>query len=371
MSAPRLEIDLDKIFHNASKLVTLLKKDGISVTGITKACLGDPQIARVILRAGVESLGDSRIENIELMRQSGITDRIMLTRSPMLSQAKRVVASANISVNTENEVLSALSNAALAAGKTHEVLLMIELGDLREGILPADLQEIVQRTNSLPNIKLIGLGANLACRSGVGPDDRNMAQLSELVDLAEIDLGRRLSMVSGGNSSNLKWVFRGEKIGRVNNQRLGESILLGREALRRKPIDGLHLDAICLVAEVIENKIKPTKPWGAIAQSAFNGIPTMGSKSNIRQAILAIGVQDIDSKGIEAPQGLRVLDASSDHLMIDLGNKKLAIGEEVRFQLNYSALLRAMTSPHVEKTFTGANIILQPPLHPGSLPIAA
>ena len=75
--------------------------------------------------------------------------------------------------------------------------------------------------------------------------------------------------------------------------------------------------------------------------------------------------------GLEAPQGFRILDASSDHLIIDTGNKKLAIGAEVPFQLNYSALLRAMTSPHVEKTFTGANAVSQPPPHPGLVPIAA
>ena len=98
-----------------------------------------------MLQAGVGSLGDFWIENIERMRQSGIAGRIMLIRSPMLSQVKRVVASADLSVNTEIEVLLALSHAATIAGKTHEVLLMVELGDLREGIMPADLENMVQK----------------------------------------------------------------------------------------------------------------------------------------------------------------------------------------------------------------------------------
>lgn len=369
--APRLEIDLSKIYHNTSKLVEWLKAEGIAVTGVTKAFLGDPQIARVMLQAGVGSLGDSRIENIERMRQSGITGRIMLIRSPMLSQVKRVVASVNLSVNTEMEVLLALSNAATIAGKTHEVLLMVELGDLREGIMPADLENMVQKTCGLQNIKLMGIGANLACRSGISPDETNMGQLSQLADRTEASLRTSLPVVSGGNSSNLNWLFNGGKVGRINHLRLGESILLGREALQRRPIDGLYQDAIRLCGEVIECKIKPTKPWGTIGQSAFNGIPAMGSRTSQQQTILALGVQDIDPDGLEAPQGFRVLDASSDHLVIDTGNRKLAIGAEVRFQLSYSALLRAMTSPHVEKTFTNTGAVSQPPPYPGLIPIAA
>lgn len=371
MNTPRLEIDLGKIYHNSLKLVEWMKAEGICVSGVTKAFLGEPKIARVILQAGVEALGDSRIENIERMRHAGITSRIMLIRSPMLSQVKRVVASADLSVNTEMETLLALSQAAILAGKTHEVLLMVELGDLREGIMPADLENMVQRTISLPNIKLMGIGANLACRSGISPDQTNMGQLSQLAGGIEASLRITLPIVSGGNSSNLNWVFKGRNIGRINHLRLGESILLGREPLQRKPIDGLYLDAIRLFGEVIESKIKPMKPWGTLAQSAFDRNPTTGSRTAQLQTILAIGVQDVDPDGLVAPQGFSVLNASSDHLIINTGNKKLAIGEEVRFQLNYSALLRAMTSPHVEKTFTNSDVISQTPLYPGSLPIAA
>ena len=39
-------------------------------------------------------------------------------------------------------------------------------------------------------------------------------------------------------------------------------IIKAREPLHRDPIDGLHTDAITLVAEVIESKVKPSQPWG-------------------------------------------------------------------------------------------------------------
>ncbi len=360
MNTPRLQIDLNKIFDNASMLVQRLKADGITVTGVTKAFLGAPQIAQTLLRAGVTFLGDSRIENIEKMRQAGITEPMMLIRSPMISQAARVVASANLSVNTEMAVLSALSTAAQMARKTHEVMLMVELGDLREGIMPQDVERIVQEVRDLPNIKFMGLGANLACRNGVVPDNRNMAELSALANRIAHTSGSCLPIVSGGNSSNLEWVFTGGTIGSINNLRLGESILLGREPLHREPIPGLHTDAISLVAEVIESKTKPSKPWGTIAQSAFNDIASTCARPEINQAVLAIGRQDVDPDGLRPPIGFEILDTSSDHLILNAGDEKPSVGSEIAFQLNYSALLRAMTSPHVSKTFVQNATISHP-----------
>jgi predicted amino acid racemase len=188
VTAPRLEIRLDRIHHNAKTLVDRLALRGISVTGVTKAALGLPEIASTMLGAGVTSIGDSRIENIEAMRRAGLTCEFTLIRSPMISQADRVVASADISHNTEIEVIERLSACAQRRGRTHGVLLMVELGDLREGILPADLPTFVDRIQRLPSIDIHGIGTNLACQCGVSPDQKNMGALSSLADSLESTL---------------------------------------------------------------------------------------------------------------------------------------------------------------------------------------
>jgi len=359
MSAPRLEIDLRKIHHNARTLVERLDKRGISVTGITKATLGSAEIAATLLEAGVKRLGDSRIENIEAMRPALGAAEMTLIRSPMLSQAKRVVMSADVSCNTEIEVIKKLSLEAQKAGRTHGVILMVELGDLREGIMPEDMTDTVRETLSLPNIVFKGIGTNLACRSGVSPDSRNMTMLSELADSIEATLGLNIDIVSGGNSANLEWALSGAEIGRINDLRLGEAILLGCETLHRQPIDGLHTDAITLCAEVIEAKVKPSKPSGIIAQTAFGKAPPVTDRGLVTQAILAVGQQDIDPSGLQAPTGINVLGASSDHLIMESDELKLSVGTEVTFQLNYSALVRAMTSPFIGKIIKPA-----PTAHP-------
>ena len=354
MTAPRLEIDLDKIYHNARTLVERLAKRGISVTGVTKATLGSATIAATLLEAGVKRLGDSRIENIEALRLVHVPASMTLIRSPMLSQAKRVVKHADVSCNTEIAVIQRLSLEAQKADRTHGVILMVELGDLREGIMPDDLMDIVQKTLSLPNIVFKGIGTNLACRSGVSPDGKNMAKLSELANSIEATLGLTVEIVSGGNSANLEWALSGAAIGRINDLRLGEAILLGCETLHRQPIDGLHTDAITLYAEVIEAKVKPTLPSGQIAQNAFGVTPTVADRGKVTQAILAVGQQDIDPSGLQAPTGIDVMGASSDHLILESNSFELSVGAEVAFQLNYSALVRAMTSPFVTKVMKSA-----------------
>ena len=354
MFAPRLEIDLGKIQHNARTLVERLAKRGISVTGVTKAALGSPEIANAMLLAGVSDLGDSRVENIEAMRNSNVSARMSLIRSPMLSQAKRVVTSADVSFNTELEVIKRLSLEAGKLGRTHAVVLMVELGDLREGIMPDDLMLAVSEILSLPNIVLKGLGTNLACRSGASPDDTNMAELSRLAALIEATFDISLEIVSGGNSANLEWVFNSEHTGRVNNLRLGESILLGRETLHRNAINGLHTDAITLLAEVIESKVKPTQPSGKLAQTAFGTSPTPRNRGAITQTILAIGIQDIDPCGLRPPEGTEILGSSSDHLIATSTVDSAPVGAEITFQLDYSALVRAMTSPFVARSFKSA-----------------
>lgn len=353
MTAPRLEIDLDKIHHNACRLVELLADRGISVTGVTKATSGSPEIADAFLRAGVRRLGDSRIENIEVMRVACVPAPMVLIRSPMLSQVDRVAAHADISFNTELDVIRKLSSAAKIAGKIHGVVLMVELGDLREGIMPRDLVGIVRETLRFPNIVFKGIGANLACRSGVRPDEKNMGELSALADAIDSTFGLTIGTVSGGNSGNLRWALSGADIGRINDLRLGESILLGRDPLDRQPVEGLFTDAITLVAEVIEVKTKPSRPWGKVGQAAFGDVPVAMDRGCISQTILAIGCQDTDPDGLESMSGIEVIGASSDHLIVDAGHGALSVGAEVAFQPNYSALVRAMTSPFVGKVMKG------------------
>ncbi|MEX1335475.1 MAG: alanine/ornithine racemase family PLP-dependent enzyme [Candidatus Limnocylindrales bacterium] len=347
-----MEVDLTKIEHNAVALVGALAARGIAVTGVTKATLGSSEIAKVWLRAGVTGLGDSRVENLRALRAASVTARLTLIRSPMITQVDAVVREADVSLNTEIEIIRHLSAAAARAERLHGVILMVELGDLREGIMPRDLEAIVLQTLRLPNLILYGIGANLACHSGVSPDATNMGELSGLADSVEARFGLELAIISGGNSGNLDWILSGADTARVNDLRLGESLLLGREPLHRRPLEGLHTDAITLVAEVIESGSKPSRPWGDVAERAFGSTERRVRHGITQQALLAVGEQDTDCAALLAPAGFEIIGASSDHLVLDCGNDLPPVGGEIRFGLGYSALVRAMTSPFVSQVTT-------------------
>ncbi|MGH3423829.1 MAG: alanine/ornithine racemase family PLP-dependent enzyme [Nocardioidaceae bacterium] len=353
MTAPRLEIDLDAIAHNARTLVDRLATKGIRVTGVCKASLGSPGVAAAMLYGGATGLGDSRVENLARLRAAGVTTPLTLIRSPMLSQVERVVRDADVSLNTEAAVLDALSAAAIGRRTTHAVVLMVELGDLREGVATDDVVDLARTVGHRPGLRLAGLGTNLACQSGVVPDQRKMDELSRLVEQVEAMCGSRLPVVSGGNSANLDWALVTDDVGRIDELRLGESILLGTEPLHRRPVEGLRTDAFTMVAEVIESRPKPALPWGDIAQAAFGDQPPRDGTGTIRQAILAVGRQDVDPDGLTLPPGVTLLGMSSDHMVVDVGDHEVSVGDELVFGLDYSALVRAMTCPSVVKVERG------------------
>ena len=351
---PRVEISLSQIRENTKKLSELYMQKGISLMGVTKAVLGEPSIAKAMIQGGVKFIADSRIENIQKMKSAGISTQFVLLRTP-LSQAESIVKNADISLNTEIETLKKLSYHAKGQNKIHQVIIMVELGDLREGILPCDLPQLVRKTLSLPHIKIIGIGCNLACYGGIKPDDKNMRELSELVDLIEKEFQIDLEIISGGNSANFEWFKSSQEVGRVNNLRLGESILLGCETVGRKVIPGLHTGAFQLIAEVIESKRKASVPLGEICQDAFGNVPGFLDRGDHQRVIIALGRQDVQVSNLKSNNKLKMIGSSSDHIILDGENHNLEVGDEIRFSLDYSGLLATMTSPFVIKQFTDSN----------------
>jgi ornithine racemase len=349
---PRIEIALSQIRHNARMLSELYGQKEISLMGVSKAILGDTSIAKAMIQGGVKFIADSRLENIQKMKNAGISTQFVLLRTA-LSQAESAIINVDISLNTELETVKELSHYANVHNKIHQIIIMVELGDLREGILPCDLSQFIKKTLDLSNIKIIGIGCNLACYGGIKPDNQNMRKLSELADAIEKEFQINLEIISGGNSANYEWYESAQKVGRINNLRLGESILLGRETVNRKAIPGLYTSAFKLIAEVIESKEKPSLPFGEICQNAFGNVPTFLDRGIRRRVIIALGRQDILVSGLRPNKDLEILGSSSDHIVLDSNNYDLKVGSEVKFNLDYGGLLSAMTSPFIKKQFIG------------------
>jgi len=352
MSGPVLTIDLQKIEKNARAVVSICREHNINVAGVTKATCGMPQVARAMIRGGIQEIGESRLENIHRFRASGINRPLILLRIPPLSEVDEIVASVDISLNSELSVIKGLSGAAERRGIVHEIILMLDLGDLREGIWPGDLMPMAREIIELPGVRIVGIGTNLTCYGGVIPTRENMGTLVEYARSLEARFPVKLRYISGGNSSSLPLLASGKMPEAINHLRIGEAILLGRETVRRNPWPGTFQDAFLLSSELIELKEKPSLPVGEIGEDAFGVENAFEDKGNIIRGILNIGREDVNVEGLKpVDRKLTILGASSDHLLLDVtaAGTSLKLGDRPFFEVNYAALLSAMNSAYVQK----------------------
>jgi predicted amino acid racemase/arginase family enzyme len=351
-SGPIITIDLEKIKQNAKVITDFCGEYGIDVIGVTKVTCGIPSVARAMLEGGVVGIGESRLENINRLRASGINQPITLLRIPPLSGVDEIVASVDISLNSELPVIKELSLAADRRGKVHDIILMVDLGDLREGIWPDALVSFTREVVELPGVKIRGLGTNLTCHGGILPSETNMQMLVDLAHRIEEVFQIRLDIISGGNSSSLDLLRRGKMPKEINQLRLGESIMLGRETAFGKLWPGTSTDAFILKAELIEIKEKPSLPIGETGMDAFGETPVFEDRGEMLRGILNIGREDVLIDGLTlVDDNIEILGASSDHLLLNISRSSdnLKLGDEVGFTLSYGALLAGMTSQYVWK----------------------
>lgn len=353
---PRLTIDLNKIKQNLDIVGKTVKEGNCSLMIVTKSFCADREISQVIAEHhDVDYFADSRIQN--LRANQDLPKEKVLLRLAQISEVEEVVRYADISFHSELETIKHFNEEAGRQGKKHKILLMIDLGDLREGIFFQEEETIfdtVKNVLALPNIILYGLGVNLTCYGAVIPKEDNLSILVDLAKRLESSFNIALPMLSGGNSSSYYLIGKGELPEGINNLRLGEAFILGNETAYGQRIPGTAGDAVILEAEIIELKIKPSLPIGEIGMDAFGERPTYEDRGNRKRAILAIGKQDADL-GSMTPidKTIDILGGSSDHLILDVTNSDqlYQVGDIIGFTLGYGGLLKAATSPYVDRKY--------------------
>ncbi len=356
---PQIEIDLNKISENAKLLTELAQKSGVEICGVVKGSDSSPLIAKRLSQAGCSSIGDSRIENIARMKESGVDAEMLLLRIPMICEVEHVVSYADISLNSEKAVLEALSEEALKQEKTHKVILMMDLGDLREGYY--DKYEMIDTAKyveeELKGLRLHGIGTNLGCFGAIRPDVENLTKLCEISENVEDAIGRRLDIVSGGATSSLTLLYDEKMPKRINHLRVGEGILLARDLpdIWGYEMRGAHSNNFILKTQIIEIKEKPSHPVGQIFIDAFGNTPEYEDKGIRKRALAAIGKKDIGHHDSLIPrlEGLTIEGSSSDHLILDITDchADLKVGDILEFDMYYQAMLYLMSSDNVKKIY--------------------
>ncbi|MDD5921612.1 MAG: alanine/ornithine racemase family PLP-dependent enzyme [Eubacteriales bacterium] len=356
MRYPRLTMNLDKLRENAAYVADQCEACGIEVTGVVKGFFGVPEISREFLNAGIKTLASSRVRQLARLRESGIDARLLLIRIPMMREIPDVIRYADGSLNSEVSVLRALDEEAGRQGKIHDVILMDDIGDLREGFWERkDLIECALAVEKeMPNLYLKGIGTNVGCYGSLVPTKEKLQELVDDHRAVEEAVGRTLDICSGGATSSLMRVFDGDMPEGINHLRIGEGIIVARDLdkLFGYDLSKMHEDIFRLEAEIVEVKDKPTYPVGTLGVDAFGHRPVYEDRGIRRRAIAALGKADFGSSPEEIfplDSGVTVIGASSDHTLLDVedADRDFHPGDIVSFAIDYASMLYLTNTPEV------------------------
>ena len=356
---PQVRINLDYLEENVRTVVSRCAERGVSVAGVVKGATGLAECIECFAEGGATQIASSRLEQLETAKRLNTGLPLMLIRIPMISEAAEAVRLADISLNSEITALRELDRQAGIAGRNHGVILMADLGDLREGFWNRDelIDAAVEVETGLHNLELKGVGTNLGCYGAIQPTVEKLEELVSIAHQVEDKIGRKLEIISGGASSSYMRILDGNLPEGINHLRIGEQILNAYDLEKYYGYDlsDMHPDVFTLRAEVVEVKTKPTHPVGEVGVDAFGRKRVYEDRGIRRRAIVAVGKADIgDSDNIiPRDEGIEVIGGSSDHTILDVEDAKRDIkpGDILEFNVNYGGMLYLTGSASVKIRF--------------------
>lgn len=361
-----LIIETEKIRENIRTLSDYFQQKGIDWSLITKVFSGDKEFLKQILTdeviSKINSVGDSRLISLKNLKAVNPAMRTIYIKPPAAIYAEEVVQYADISLNSSYSTIKALNEAAGRAGKIHQIIIMVELGELREGVNRYDVISFYKKVFNLPHIEVIGLGSNLGCMYGIEPTYDKLLQLSLYKKLISDKFHKKLKYISGGTSITLPLVEQGNIPSDINHFRVGEAPFFGVSPLYNRPFRNLHTDTFAFEANIIELEEKKIVPEGVLSDANIGHTADFedydASETTVK-AILDVGMLDVDKDDIEPlDKEVRFVGITSDMMVVDIGknrtakgDKKYRVGDRIRFKTNYMAVARLLNSQFINKRF--------------------
>jgi predicted amino acid racemase len=350
-----LKLHRQRLEQNYRYLRDLMAKEGLEWGVVTKLLCGNKMYLREVINLGAREIHDSRISNLKAIKEIDPEIQTVYIKPPAKRAVPYVIRYADVSFNTELVTIRSLSAEAQRQGRFHRILVMIELGDLREGVMGDQVLEFYGEVFGLPSIKIIGVGANLNCLNGVMPSQDKLMQLVLYEKLIEATFGHDIPWVSGGSTVTLPLVLRHQLPAGVNHFRLGEALFFGAVLFNHTTFDGMRDDVFELEAEILETQEKPRVPHGTLDQNPSGAVAVIDEADYgtfHHRAIIDVGLLECDPQYLlPVDDSVVVLGASSDMIVLDLGDNPhgYEVGGTVRFRLKYMGALGLMNSRYIDK----------------------
>jgi predicted amino acid racemase len=344
-----------KLKANYEYLSNLFEKEGIDWAIVTKLLCGTEVYLKEVLDLGIKEVCDSRIINLKKIKKINPKVQTVYIKPPAKRSIENTVRYADASFNTEFDTIKMLSDEAVRQNKVHKIIIMIELGDLREGVMGEELVDFYASIFKLPNVEVTGIGTNLNCLHGVMPSQDKLIQMSLYKQLIEAKFNRKIPWVTGGTSVVIPLLFKKQLPKSINHFRIGETLYWGNNLFTGKKIKGMKSDVFRFFAEIIELSEKPKVPIGNLEANPSGEMfeideADYGKKSY--RAIIDVGLLDLSPDYlIPEKKDIEIIGASSDMLVLDLGQKadKYRVGDLISFKVEYMGLLGLLNSEYIGK----------------------
>lgn len=350
-----ITLNSHKLVHNYIYLNQLFSDNHIEWAIVAKLLCGNEKFLQCLLEISDKEICDSRLTNLKRIKKISPKTKTIYIKPPAQRLAEDIVKYADVSFNTEFSTIKVLSEEALKQNKTHKVVIMVEMGELREGIMARNLSRFYAKVSRLPNIEIVAIGTNLNCLNGILPDERKMIKLTHFKKIVEEYHHTEIPFISAGSSVTIPLILKNKIPQDINHFRIGETLFFGTNVYDDTVFKNMYQDVFKLTAEIIEIVEKPMIPAGKTGTNLLGETPEHKKndlgKSSVR-AIVDIGILDVDPKHIKPiSKDVNIIGASSDMMILNLKNnkRKYVVGDTIDFSMNYMSVLRAMNSEYVDK----------------------
>jgi predicted amino acid racemase len=350
-----LKLYRNKLRHNFRHLDELFAKKNVHWGVVTKLLCGNKLFLKELVDLGIKEMHDTRISNIKTIKSMSADIQTVYIKPPAKRSIPNVIKYVDVSFNTDYSTIKLLSEEAVRQDKLHKIIIMVEMGDLREGVMGDQLMDFYEKIFQLPNIEIIGIGTNLNCLNGIMPNQDKLIQLSLYKQLIEMKFDQKIPWISGGTSVTLSLLINQQIPSGINHFRIGEAMFFANDLFTGQKFEGMESDVFKLYTEIIELYEKPVVPSGEQIANVAGHIPEFDPEDYGKfsyRAIIDVGLLDINPDFlIPEDENIRIIEASSDMLVMDLGNKPgtYKTGDLISFKLKYMGVLGLMNSNYIEK----------------------
>lgn len=350
-----ITLNSHKLKYNYDYLNNLFEVNNIEWSVVAKILCGNETFLKCLLQVCNKDICDSRLTNLKQIKKLNPNTQTVYIKPPAKQLAAEIVKYADVSFNSEIETIRALSSEAVSQNKIHRIIIMVEMGELREGIMARDLSRFYGNVRSLPNIEVIGVGTNLNCLNGILPDEKKLRKLKRYKMIVEDTYDVTLPYISAGSSVTIPLIYQNQIPDGINHFRIGESLFFGTDVFNDGMISPMYQDVFTLTAEIIEIQEKPKVPAGTSGTNLTGKTPVHkksdATKTSFR-AIVDVGILDIETNHIQPiNKHVRIIGASSDMMILDVcdNSGNFRVGDKIDFNIDYLSAMRAMNSEYIDK----------------------